>query len=316
MTPRARAKKPRTPKRMSREKPAAVRIFLGAASENDRMLQRLGKRLSRSVIVKSWRTVFRPGESALESLRRAATTVDFAAFIWGRDDLTVSRKKAKRSPRDNVVYEAGLFAGYLGSRRTFVIPVDAIKMPTDYLGVTTIPKTTIDALAARIEDAMADLGPVPTAKVVGSWWQFVTSGDLSRSVVSFFDIAIGSDSRLVSIEGTSWNRHGRVVATWHSPAAALDEGTMTLHYSYEGEHPREQGFPTYFGVGEIKFRREPFVGSFSATQRLLKDATVLRRARYMRAEPGDAATIHGTNANARTRLILQRLRQRAQYAET
>jgi len=316
MATRPRVKSRRRHARRSRKTTAPVRIFLGAASENDRLLQRLAKRLGKSVKVLSWRSIFNPGESALESLQRAATAVDFAAFVWGREDLTVSRKKAKRAPRDNVVYEAGLFAGYLGSRRTFVIPMEATKIPTDYLGVTTIHNTATDALAARIEDAMANLGPVPTARIVGDWWQFVTSGSLSKSLVSFFRIAIESDSRLVSIEGTSWDQHARAVANWYCPAAALDEGTMTLHYTFEGEHLLEEGFPTYFGVGEMRFRRDPIAGSFSSTPRHADGKTVFRHARYRRAERNDAAIIHGTNAAARKRLILRRLRERAAYTET
>ena len=316
MATRPRASSRRRPTRHRRKPAAPLRIFLGAASENDRMLQRLAKRLNKSATVFSWRSIFNPGESALESLRRAATGVDFAAFVWGQEDLTISRKKAKRSPRDNVVYEAGLFAGYLGSRRTFVIPMEATKIPTDYLGVTTIHNTTTDALADRIEDAMANLGPVPTARIVGDWWQFVTSGPLSTSVVSFFRIAIEADSRLVSIEGTSWNLQGRAVATWHCPAAALDEGTMALHYTFEGEHLGEESFPSYFGVGEMRFRREPIAGSFSSTPRHGDGKTVFRRARYRRAERNDAAIIHGTNAAARKRLIQRRLRERAAYSAT
>jgi len=272
--------------------------------------------LKKYAIVDSWRTVFHPGASTLESLRRAATAVDFAAFVWGREDRTISRQRATASPRDNVVYEAGLFAGYLGYHRTFVVHAIDSKIPTDYLGVTTIQQTNVHDVSAKIEQAIAQLGPMATSKIVGCWWQLVTSGDVSASVVSFFQIVVESDSRLVSMQGTSWNRAGRLVAAWRCPAAAFDEKTMTLHYSWEGVHTQEAAIPTYFGVGEINFHHEPFFGSFSSTPRNLDRNTFLRRARYVRALPADSAIINGDDVKARRRLIQQRLRQRMAFVET
>src|SRR2546422_362376 len=143
MTRRRRRTRPRKSGTTFQKLHPTIRIFLGGASENDRLVNALEKQLKKCAVVDSWRTVFHPGEPTLESLRRAATAVDFAAFVWGRDDRTISRKRAAPSPRDNVVYEAGLFAGYLGYERTFVIHARDTKIPTDYLGVTTIPQTEI-----------------------------------------------------------------------------------------------------------------------------------------------------------------------------
>ena len=49
------------------------------------------------------------------------------------------------SPRDNVVFEAGLFGGALGIRRTFIIHANGSKLPSDLLGLTSVrydPVTT------------------------------------------------------------------------------------------------------------------------------------------------------------------------------
>jgi CAP12/Pycsar effector protein, TIR domain len=288
----------------------AVRIFLGAASENDRYLKGLAAALEPDARVDYWRQVSRPGVPILESLRREATAVDFAAFIWGREDRTTSRKRATASPRDNVVYEAGLFAGYLGSERTFVIQAPDTKSPTDYLGVTTIPQTTVDSVAARVKETMTALGPTPTSSIVGEWWQLVTSGYMGSSVVSFFSIEIQHDTRVIAMRGTSWDLSGLSVATWHCPAAAFEERTLTLHYSWEGVHTREEGVPEYFGTGDISFQREPIDGSSSSSPKSLNRPTVLRRARYFRAEPEDARIVNGKDVDARRRLIEQRLRDR------
>ena len=42
------------------------------------------------------------------------------------------------SPRDNVVFEAGLFGGALGIRRTFILHADGSKLPSDLLGLTSV----------------------------------------------------------------------------------------------------------------------------------------------------------------------------------
>lgn len=306
MTPHKRKSRART----------SVRVFLGGAAENDRFVNALARQLKKHAFVDSWRTVFRPGEPTLESLRRAATAVDFAVFVWGRDDRTISRKRATASPRDNVVYEAGLFAGYLGSNRTFVIHAPDTKVPTDYLGVTMIPQTDVEEVSSRIEHALGLIGPVPRSKIVGCWWQLVTSGYESSSVISFFEIMIEPDTRLVSMQGTSWNRDGRLVATWHCPAAAFDTESMRLHYSWTGVRTREEALPTYFGVGDISFQREPFVGTFSSAPRAVGRDTVFRRARYVRAGPNDARVVYGTDVQARRRLVRRQLELRATFAET
>ena len=42
------------------------------------------------------------------------------------------------SPRDNVVFEAGLFGGVLGMRRTFILHAAGAKLPSDLLGLTLV----------------------------------------------------------------------------------------------------------------------------------------------------------------------------------
>jgi predicted nucleotide-binding protein len=64
--------------------------------------------------------------------------VDFAAFAFARDDWTTTSRRAsaptgpgQASPRDNVVFEAGLFGGTLGMRRTFILHASDAKLPSD-----------------------------------------------------------------------------------------------------------------------------------------------------------------------------------------
>ena len=100
--------------------------------------------------------VFRVAHYPLESLEAAVNDSDFAVAIAHSDDMTTSRGKDWPSPRDNVIFELGLFMGRLGRQRAILMePRDAaLKLPSDLAGVMTIPY--------RFEpgaDAAALLGP-------------------------------------------------------------------------------------------------------------------------------------------------------------
>ena len=74
--------------------------------------------------------------TSIESLEKFAETCDFAVIVFGADDsLVVSDGSSKEVPRDNVIFELGLFMGVLGRDRSFFL-VDNAKCPTDLDGVT------------------------------------------------------------------------------------------------------------------------------------------------------------------------------------
>ncbi|WP_019674101.1 TIR domain-containing protein [Psychrobacter lutiphocae] len=63
---------------------------------------------------------FQAGSYALESLERAIKTHDFGLAIMSADDIVVSREVELAAPRDNVIFELGLFMGSLGRERTLI----------------------------------------------------------------------------------------------------------------------------------------------------------------------------------------------------
>jgi len=113
------------------------RLFIGSASETEDIATRIGQALAGDVELHYWSKVFALGELNLQALQREAAECDFALFVWGMEDITVARGERSNSPRDNVVYEAGLFAGALGEHRMFVAHAANTKIPSDYLGITT-----------------------------------------------------------------------------------------------------------------------------------------------------------------------------------
>jgi hypothetical protein len=63
---------------------------------------------------------------------------DFGVFVFAADDVTSMRGTLLKVPRDNVVFETGLFSGYLGPDRCFItVPEDTrVHIPTDLTGIT------------------------------------------------------------------------------------------------------------------------------------------------------------------------------------
>src|SRR5262250_1539934 len=121
------------------------RIFLGSSKAQQKLVQALTRGLEDVANVEPWTTSFNPGTTALERLLELAREVDFAAFVFAQDDWTTNSPPAsdpsgsgQGSPRDNVVFEAGLFGGTLGMRRTFILHASGSKLPSDLLGLTTV----------------------------------------------------------------------------------------------------------------------------------------------------------------------------------
>ncbi len=85
--------------------------------------------------------VFRAAQYTLSSIEEAIDDSDFAIAIAHADDMTASRGKDWPSPRDNVIFELGLFMGRLGMARAILMEPreEKVKLPSDMAGVTTIP---------------------------------------------------------------------------------------------------------------------------------------------------------------------------------
>jgi CRP/FNR family transcriptional regulator, cyclic AMP receptor protein len=117
-------------------------VFVGSSSESLHIAKMLCTSLSRKrTEPRVWAEgVFQCTRATIEDLTVAAGQTDFALLVLSADDVTVSHGRKKASPRDNIIFELGLFMGALGRDRTYVVapaPLD-IKIPTDLLGVTLL----------------------------------------------------------------------------------------------------------------------------------------------------------------------------------
>src|SRR5262245_6836873 len=116
------------------------RIFLGSSGKQTKLLNAITRALGDVADVEPWTTTFNPGRSTLDRLVELSHEADFAAFFFATDDWTTTdtAEPGQASPRDNVVFEAGLFGGALGIRRTFILHAHGAKLPSDLLGLTSI----------------------------------------------------------------------------------------------------------------------------------------------------------------------------------
>jgi CRP/FNR family cyclic AMP-dependent transcriptional regulator len=103
--------------------------------------------------------VFLASQYPVESLEHQLDSSDFAIAIATPDDMLTSRAKTTASPRDNVIFELGLFIGRLGRRRSFLVEPrgEEVKLPSDLFGITTLPYRY-----TGVSDLAAALGPACT----------------------------------------------------------------------------------------------------------------------------------------------------------
>src|SRR4026209_1411375 len=116
------------------------RIFLGSSGQQASLLEAITQGLEDIADVEPWTTTFNPGRSTLDRLVELSQEVEFAAFVFAQDDWTTTdaSQAGEASPPDHAGFEAGLFGGALGIRRTFILHASGAKLPTDLLGLTSV----------------------------------------------------------------------------------------------------------------------------------------------------------------------------------
>ena len=113
-------------------------VFIGSSTEGLEFARAIRTKLESSVEIILWEDdFFTLGSTFIESLVSSVGHFDFAILVLTGDDLISSRNQEKFAPRDNVIFELGLFMGTLGRERCFIVQDKNIKMPTDLAGVTT-----------------------------------------------------------------------------------------------------------------------------------------------------------------------------------
>jgi hypothetical protein len=302
---------------MEMDKP---RIFLGSSGKQEKLLQALTRGLADVARVEPWTTSFNPGITTLERLLELTREVDFAAFVFAQDDWTTNSPPAsdptgsgQASPRDNVVFEAGLFGGVLGMRRTFILHASGSKLPSDLLGLTCVlyndatAVTELRAVNQKLRKAIEDEGRV--SRIEGLWWQFSLTERSAHepSAVSLLRISRGRNGEL-EIAGRSWREDGRQSARYWSEAAKEKKEPAGLFYYWKGERPLDPNAPQLHGTGEIQLESaERAAGYFTTRSDTDPSLNARTSGVYLRADPKDVDVMDGGDNRQRVELIAKQL---------
>jgi len=112
------------------------KLFIGSSTEAKSVADAIHVNLGADAECTVWtHGVFGLASTLTESLDKQLQTSDFGAFVFASDDVIQMREQWLAAPRDNVVYEAGLFAGRLGFKRCFIAAEQTARVPTDLLGI-------------------------------------------------------------------------------------------------------------------------------------------------------------------------------------
>lgn len=140
-------------------KPVKPRMFIASSVERLDLAYAAQENLEHEVEATVWtQDVFSLSTTAMASLIDVLDETDFAMFILMPDDVTAIRDQNRKTVRDNIIFELGLFVGRIGSDRCFlVVPrgVEDLHLPTDLVGLT--PATFEPD--RQDENLLAALGP-------------------------------------------------------------------------------------------------------------------------------------------------------------
>jgi hypothetical protein len=293
------------------------RIFLGSSGKQAELLEAIAHGLEDVADVEPWMTTFNPGRGTLDRLVELSQQVDFAAFVFARDDWTTTdaSQSSEASPRDNVVFEAGLFGGALGIRRTFILHAEGAKLPTDLLGLTSVrydpaagPADVgeINQKLRKAIDAEGHRGPIE-----GLWWQLslTARSEFEPSAVSLLRISRDRDGGLY-VNGRAWQEDGTLSARYWSEAVKERGDPPGIFYFAKGERPRHPNAPQFESTGEIRLETVDRATGYWTTRSDQEPGLSARTSGiYLRADPADFRVLDGGSEEERAQLIAQRLRE-------
>lgn len=160
-----------------------MKVFIGSSTEQRRLVEWLTDFINREYPGKvepiPWTLHWRGGEYTLENLEQFVKQTDAAVLFLTADDRTWYRETVRHEPRDNLIFEAGLFLGQHGRNRTQLFVPDygphdddkrRVAVPSDLTGLTVnhftwrdghVDATGLPAKARSVFDILQELGPRP-----------------------------------------------------------------------------------------------------------------------------------------------------------
>lgn len=135
------------------------KIFIGSSKEGLKVAEKIKNEIEDFSECKLWPDSFALGTSNFDNLYKQVAFYDYAILIATGDDIIESRGKIEAAPRDNVLFEFGLFVGGLGHSKVILITEQDIKMPSDLLGLTLLflPKPSSETFESALNESICKL---------------------------------------------------------------------------------------------------------------------------------------------------------------
>jgi hypothetical protein len=159
-----------------------LRVFIGSSSESLNVANAIQHGLGSDIECVVWPdSFFKLSSSTINDLVAGVDKFDAGIFVFGDDDKVSSRGMDFSAPRDNVIFEHGLFCGRLGPQRTFVVRPKSrtLKWLSDLDGFTpakydeVLAKSNADKAVEeaceQILREMRRMAPRPGIFVHGEW---------------------------------------------------------------------------------------------------------------------------------------------------
>jgi hypothetical protein len=118
------------------------RLFIGSSSEELILAEKAKNILSTDFDVTIWNekvwdsSVFKINQNFLSDLLKATLQFDYGILLGTNDDIVEYRGEIMVQPRDNVLFELGLFTGRLGTSKCAFIIDKNIKLLSDFGGLS------------------------------------------------------------------------------------------------------------------------------------------------------------------------------------
>lgn len=168
------------------------RIFIGSSSEGLFVANYVKNYYKEEYDCVIWNdNVFKYNNSFLETLLNASSLFDFGLLIFTKDDYTIVRDEAFEEPRDNVLFEYGLFLGRLGVERAYVLAEESVKIPSDFLGITLVRIATFTTAEGKkeVDAEKSNMELVKLKKQIDDYYPLGHLGLLPSTVmaISYFE---------------------------------------------------------------------------------------------------------------------------------
>lgn len=259
-----------------------LRVFVASSSEQIKVAKAVAAALeSPQLQARVWdEETFNFSDAYIESLEKELDRADFAIVILTGDDPGNVREKDVNLPRDNVIFELGLFMGRLGRERCFffVAHDSRTRIASDLSGVKSVEfdhntqspgSSDLVSQADKVAQQMLALSQryAPSIRVredqvalwrfsqrfAGHWWERMREGEDDMSALSYITVTVNEVTNTPHMQGWTYGKSGEPLADWETVITGVVLGREPkIHYRWEGEHDNLHG-QRFGGGGYIEF---------------------------------------------------------------